>query len=58
MPRMSGLDAAKSIFENKRDIKILALTIEEDDNSVIQLVQYGLKGYLLRTLAPRNCIMP
>lgn len=50
MPDMSGIEVAKWIFENKKDIKVLALTMEEDDNSVIQMLQYGVKGYLLKTI--------
>jgi len=48
MPAMSGLEVAKWIFENKKEIKVLALTMEEDDNNVIQMLQYGVKGYLLK----------
>jgi DNA-binding NarL/FixJ family response regulator len=50
MPGMSGTEVAKWIFENKKSIKVLALTMEEDDNSVIQMLQYGVKGYLLKNI--------
>ncbi len=50
MPGMSGLEVAKWIFENKKEIKVLALTMEEDDTSVIQMLQYGVKGYLLKSI--------
>lgn len=50
MPGMSGLEVAKWIFENKKTIKVLALTMEEDDNSVLQMLQYGVKGYLLKSI--------
>lgn len=50
MPGMSGLEVAKWIFENRKEIKVLALTMEEDDNSVIQMLQYGVKGYLLKSI--------
>lgn len=50
MPGMGGLEVAKWIFENKKEIKVLALTMEEDDNSVIQMLQYGIKGYLLKSI--------
>lgn len=50
MPRMSGIEVAKRIFENKMNTKVLALTMEEDDNSVIQMLQYGVKGYLLKSI--------
>ncbi len=51
MPGLSGIEVAKWIFENKKDIKVLALTMEEDDNSVIQMLQYGVKGYLLKSIS-------
>lgn len=50
MPGMNGLEVAKWIFENKINTKVLALTMEEDDNSVIQMLQYGIKGYLLKSI--------
>ncbi|MEO9144166.1 MAG: response regulator transcription factor [Ginsengibacter sp.] len=51
MPLMSGVEVAKWLFENKKEIKVLALTMEEDDNSVIQMLQYGIKGYLLKNIS-------
>lgn len=56
MPGMSGLEVAKWIFENKKDIKVLALTMEEDDNSVIQMLQYGVKGYLLKSIGAEELL--
>ncbi|MDQ2719933.1 MAG: response regulator transcription factor [Bacteroidota bacterium] len=56
MPGMSGIEVAKWIFENKKDTKVLALTMEEDDNSVIQMLQYGLKGYLLKSVGAEELL--
>jgi len=50
MPDVGGIEVAKWLFEHNRDIKVLALTMEEDDASVIQMLQYGVKGYLLKTI--------
>lgn len=50
MPGVNGFEVAKWIFEHQRSIKVLALTMEEDDNSVIQMLQYGVKGYLLKSI--------
>lgn len=50
MPGISGVEVAKWIFENKKTIKVLVLTTEEDDNTVIQMLQYGIKGYLLKSM--------
>ncbi|MDN3658665.1 response regulator transcription factor [Ferruginibacter paludis] len=57
MPGMSGLDVAKWICDNKKDIKVLALTMEEDDNSVIQMLQYGVRGYLLKNIGAEELRM-
>ena len=51
MPGMGGVEVAKWVYENKKKINVLALTMEEDDNSVIQMLQYGVKGYLLKNIS-------
>ena len=50
MPGISGIEVAKWIFENKINTRVLALTMEEDDNSVILMLQYGIRGYLLKSM--------
>lgn len=50
MPVMSGIEIAKWLHENKKEIKILALTMEEDESNVIQMLQYGVRGYLLKSV--------
>lgn len=57
MPEMSGIEVAKWIFENKKEIKVVALTMEEDDNSVIQMLQYGVKGYLLKSVGAEELLI-
>jgi DNA-binding NarL/FixJ family response regulator len=56
MPGTSGVEVAKWIVENKKDIKVLALTMEEDDNSVIKMLQYGVKGYLLKSIGQEELL--
>lgn len=51
MPALSGLEVAKWIYQNNKSIKVLALSMEEDDNTVIQMLQYGIKGYLLKNIS-------
>ena len=51
MPNMGGVEVARWIYENKKKIKVLALSMEEDDNSVIQMLQFGVKGYLLKNIS-------
>ncbi len=56
MPGKSGIEVAKWIYENRKEIKVLALTMEEDDNSVIQMLQYGVKGYLLKSIGSEELL--
>lgn len=56
MTGMSGIDVAKWIFENRKPIHVLALTMEEDENSVIQMLQYGIKGYLLKSIGAEELL--
>ena len=56
MPGMGGIEVAKWIFEHKKDVNILALTMEEDDNSVIQMLLYGVKGYLLKSIGAEELL--
>lgn len=56
MPGMSGLDVAKWVFERQISSRVLALTTEEDDNIVIQMLQYGIKGYLLKSIGAEELL--
>jgi DNA-binding NarL/FixJ family response regulator len=48
MPRMSGLSAIKEIKDRFPDTKILALTIHESDEYVLEAFQAGVDGYCLK----------
>ena len=50
MPVLNGLDVAKWIHEHQSNTKILALTMEDDDDTVIKMLQFGVKGYLLKNI--------
>lgn len=51
MPGKNGIEVAEWIFQQKLPVHILALTMENDDNSVIKMLQYGVKGYLLKSVS-------
>ena len=56
MTGMSGIEVAKWIVENKKKVHVLALTMEEDENSVIQMLQYGVRGYLLKSIGAEELL--
>lgn len=50
MPGKNGLEVAKWIEENNKPVAVLVLTMEEDDANIIKMLQFGVKGYLLKSV--------
>lgn len=50
MPGKTGIEVAEWLFKNHPDVHILALTMESDEASVIKMLQFGVKGYLLKNI--------
>ncbi|MDZ7936007.1 MAG: response regulator transcription factor [Emticicia sp.] len=48
MPVMDGFKTAHYLTENHPKIKILALTVNDDDESIIKMLRAGAVGYLLK----------
>jgi len=49
MPKMSGIEALRLIREAAPDIKVVILTISEDENTLIDAIQLGASGYMLKS---------
>ena len=49
MPRMNGIQAAENIREMKLSTYILLLSMYSDEGFVHQALQYGVKGYVLKS---------
>jgi len=54
MPIMNGFETAAWLTKNYPDIKIMALSMQGDDNSVIKMIKNGAKGYLLKNTHPKD----
>ena len=52
MPVMDGFETAKWIKENHPEIKIMALTMQGDDESLIKMIRNGAMGYLNKNIHP------
>lgn len=52
MPRADGPAATRRILETSPDAKIVMLTVSGDEDSVVDAVQSGAQGYLLKTIDP------
>lgn len=48
MPGMSGIEAVKKIREVGSNVKILMLTVFEDNQSVFEALRHGANGYILK----------
>ena len=53
MPRASGLDATRQITEALPYVKIVMLTVSEDDQDLFDAVRCGAHGYLLKKIEPK-----
>jgi DNA-binding NarL/FixJ family response regulator len=49
MPRMNGIQAAENIREKRLPTNILLLSMYSDEGFVHQALQYGVKGYVLKS---------
>jgi DNA-binding NarL/FixJ family response regulator len=59
MPGMSGIEATRHLARSHPAIGVLALTMLNDDTSVVAALQAGARGYLLKEATPdeiRNAI--
>jgi DNA-binding NarL/FixJ family response regulator len=52
MPQMDGYETAQWIKENHPDIKVLALSMYDNENSIIRMLKCGAKGYILKDSEP------
>lgn len=52
MPEMDGFDTIKWIRNNTPSIKVLVLSMRDDDQSIIRMLQHGARGYILKDSRP------
>lgn len=52
MPEMDGYETAQWIKTNHHDIKVLALSMYDNETSIIRMLKCGAKGYILKDAEP------
>lgn len=52
MPVMDGIDTMEWLKENHPDQKVLALTMEHEEETMIRMLKLGCRGYLLKDIDP------
>lgn len=56
MPGTNGIEATRVIKREFPDVGIIALTIHEEEEYVLELVRAGVSGYVLKDIAPAKLI--
>ncbi len=52
MPEMDGYETCMWLKHNQREVKVLALSMYDNENSIIRMFQAGAKGYILKDSDP------
>jgi DNA-binding NarL/FixJ family response regulator len=56
MPGMTGIEGVKQIRQQSKDVKILMLTVFDDNQNVFAAIRNGANGYLLKKTPPAKLI--
>jgi two-component system invasion response regulator UvrY len=54
MPEMDGYDTAMWVKAKHPQIKLLALSMYDNDNAIIRMLKNGAKGYILKDIEPNE----
>ncbi|GAB48601.1 response regulator [Mobilicoccus pelagius] len=52
MPVLDGIEAAGLVRERLPHVKVVMLTVDDDDENLMRAVRLGVHGYLLKNLRP------
>lgn len=52
MPVMDGFETAEWLAQNHSDIKVLALSMEDEEQTILKMLRKGVNGYLLKDIHP------
>lgn len=56
MPIMDGMEATKRVRKDHPDVKVLVVTMFDDEKFIIHLMENGANGYLLKNAEPDEII--
>jgi DNA-binding NarL/FixJ family response regulator len=54
MPLMNGIDAAREILKSHPATRILVCSVHATESTVIEAIEAGVKGYILKDAAPED----
>jgi DNA-binding NarL/FixJ family response regulator len=56
MPRMTGLQAAREISRRRPDVRILILSMYDNEQYFFEALRVGASGYVLKSVADRDLV--
>jgi DNA-binding NarL/FixJ family response regulator len=56
MPRMTGLHAARELRRQRPELKVLILSMHENEQYVYEALKAGASGYVVKTVADRDLV--
>jgi len=56
MPRLNGLEATRQILQENPDIAVLVLTMHDSQEYVVQILEAGAAGYVLKKAASSELV--
>lgn len=56
MPRMNGLETTQTIRERFPEVKILALTMHKDLKHITEMINAGVRGYILKNRGRKDLV--
>ncbi|MBL8060423.1 MAG: response regulator transcription factor [Chthonomonas sp.] len=56
MPRMDGIELMRRLLKQEKDVRVVVLTVNEDDETIFDAIRAGALGYLLKTSTPQNVV--
>ncbi|SFI65381.1 two component transcriptional regulator, LuxR family [Kaistella treverensis] len=52
MPKKNGVETTAEVTANYPQVKVIALTMEDNESTIINMLKAGAKGYLLKDMSP------
>jgi DNA-binding NarL/FixJ family response regulator len=56
MPRMTGLQAAREITRRRPDLRVLMLSMHDNEQYLFEAIRVGASGYVLKTAVDRDLV--
>jgi len=57
MPRLTGLQAARQVVKQRTDVKVLILSMHDNEQYFFEALAAGASGYVLKSAADRDLIV-